>query len=221
VFTGLLTLWAEGSRTEPFVTTSLRNLAELLSLTWSGRTGQQLAQAVESLKTTNYRAVVQNDAGGWSNLFSLLDSVQTRWDGPRHSPHSHIAAKFSDCVFEAISQPRVLRPLDLAALHALGEQRHLAKRLFLYLEGIPMHRLDHNREMVERVVDERLAATLGSRSGLKHFRPQLIRAGQAVIDIAPRYAAIQIVPRQKRGLRRTDPGYLLHVVRTRIAPISK
>jgi hypothetical protein len=37
VFTGLLSLWAGGSRQRPVVATSLRRLAELLSLSWAGR----------------------------------------------------------------------------------------------------------------------------------------------------------------------------------------
>ncbi len=217
VFTGLLTLWAGGDRAAPRVETSLRNLADLLHFSWGGNTGHQLVEAIELLKATNYRLVVSDDAGGSSTFFSLLDLVKTRWDGPRHSPHSRISAAFSEPVWDAISQPRILRPVDLDVLHGLGYQRQLAKRLFLYLEGVPMHRVDTNRETVERIVDQRLAGTLGSKADLRLLRQQLIRAGDVLVDRAPRYQRIEIIPRHKRGLRRGEPRYLLRVVRARLA----
>jgi len=217
VFTGLLTLWGAGPREEPQVQTSLRNLAELLHLSWSGRTANQLVHAIDVLTLTGYRVTVQNDNGAWSNLFHLLDQVETRWDGPRNSPHSRIRAKFSDPVSEAISQPRVLRPFDLAVFHALGEQRHLARRLFLFLEGTSMGRTERGDDVLERIIDERLAATLGAKPQLYELRRNLARAAQAITSAAPRYNCIEIAPRAKRGLRRGDPTHLLRVVRSRVA----
>jgi len=218
VFTGLLTLWAGGDRAEPRMETSLHQLAELLRLSWGGRTSAQLVEAIERLKATSYRVVVQQDAaGGWTDLFSLLDRVQTRWNGPASSPHRHVAAVFSEPIWEAISQPRVLRPVDLDVLHGLGKNRDLAKRLFLYIEGIPMHRLPSGDEFLERVVDERLAATLGAKPQLYDLRRHLERAGKAIAANAPRYRSIEIVPRVKRGLRSGEPTHLLRVVRSRVA----
>jgi hypothetical protein len=107
---------------------------------------------------------VQGRARGFSRLFSLLDRVDTTWSGSPSTPHRHVAAVFSAVVFEAISTPRALRPVDLAVLRALGHQRELAKRLFLLLESLPAARLDGAREVIERVVDARLAATLGSQA---------------------------------------------------------
>jgi hypothetical protein len=218
VFTGLLTLWAGGDREEPRVETSLHRLAELLRLSWSGRTSTQLVEAIERLKATSYRVVVQNDAGGWTDLFSLLDRVQTRWNGPPSSPARHISAVFSAPIWEAITQPRQLRPVDLDVLHGLGKNRDLAKRLFLYAEGIPMHRLPSGDELLERVIDERLAATLGGKPQLYDLRRNLERAGQAIVSAAPRYRSIEAVPRTKRGLRRGEPTHLLRIVRARVAP---
>jgi len=218
VFAGLLTLWADGDRSQPRAESSLRNLADLLSLSWGGRTGHELVRAIDTLTTTSYRVLVEDDRRGWSNLFHLLDQAETRWEGPRNSPHSRIRAKFSDPVWDAITQPRVLRPIDLNVLHALGEQRQLAKRLFLYVEGIPMHRLQGGHEMVERIVDDRLAATLGAKRDLYELRRNLSRAGKAITHAAPRYKAVEIIPRSKRGLRRTDPRYLLRVVRSQQLP---
>ena len=217
VFTGLLTLWAGGDRSEPRMETSLHQLAELLRLSWGGRTSAQLVEAIERLKATSYRVVVQDAAGGWTDLFSLLDRVQTRWNGPASSPHRHVAAVFSEPIWEAISQPRVLRPVDLDVLHGLGKNRDLAKRLFLYVEGVPMHRLPSGDELLERVIDERLAATLGAKPQLYDLRRHLERAGKAIEANAPRYRSIETVPRVKRGLRRGEPTHLLRVVRSRVA----
>jgi len=220
VFAGLLTLWAGGDREQRSVQTSLRNLAEQLGFTWSGRTAQQLVDAIDLLTLTGYRVTMEEGQRGWTDLFHLLDRSQTRWDGRRNSPRSRITAHFSDVIWQAITQPRVLRPVDLAVLHAIGEQRHLAKRLFLYLEGVPMHPLGDGREGIERIVDERLAATLGARSQIKHFRSQLGRAGTAVVDTAPRYLIVELAPRTKRGLQRSDPRHVLRVVRSRLAQVD-
>jgi len=219
VFTGLLSLWAGGARERPEVTTSLRGLAELLSLSWGGKTAAELRDAIELLKLTGYRVTVEVPSRGFSRLFSLLDRVETSWSGPPSTPHRHVTAVFSEVVFEAISAPASLRPVDLAALRSLGHQRELAKRLFLLLEGLPAGRLDERREIIERLVDARLAATLGSQVELRELRRLLARAGEAIVANASRYDEVEITPRKKRGLRPGEPRYLLRVVRGRLAPI--
>jgi len=217
VFTGLLTLWAGGDRSEPRVHTSLRSLAELLDLSWGGRTAAELRHAIEVLKFTGYRAIGQNQSGGWERLFNLLNDVETQWTGPSTTPHRQVMAVFSDPIWQLISQPRVLRPVELSLLRALGHNRELAKRLFLFLEGTSMHPLESGRETVERIVDQRLAGTLGARGELRDLRRNLIRAGEAITSVAPRYERIEVVPRQKRGLRPGEPRYLLRIVRSRLA----
>lgn len=72
-----------------------------------------------------------------------------------------------------------------------------------------MHRLGGGRETVQRIVDARLAATLGGQPDLRKLRQHLIRAGERVVELAPRYEQIEVVPRAKRGLRRGEPRHLL------------
>ena len=96
-----------------------------------------------------------------------------------------------------------------------GTQRNMARRLFILLEGLPGHRLGGGREGIERIIDHRLAATLGSRAEPRRLRQLLLRAAAAVIETAPRYEDIEVVPRRKRGLSVGDPRYVLRVVRRR------
>ena len=215
VFTGLLTLWAGGGRREPVVRVSLRRLAELLDLTWSGRTASELRSAIEKLKTTTYRMTVADEAGGRERLFSLLDEIETSWHGPPTTPHRAVRAVFSRTVFEEISQPRILRPVDLAALHAIGHRRDLARRLFLFLEAQPGHEIRPGIDVVERLVDERLAATLGCTAPLWRVASLLRPAGVAICDVVDRYQRVELVPRRKRFLEVGEPRWLLRATRRR------
>jgi len=221
VFNGLLSVWANGARESPAVVCSARELADVLALSWHGELAERLRHAVAVLKATTYRLEVDADDGGWTDDFSLLDRVQTKWDGSRTSPRRAMRAVFSEVAFEQITQRRMIRPLDLPAFRAIDEKSDLARRLFLFLEASPGSiQLARGREAIERIVDERLAASLGARSQLKHFRPALARAGATIVCAAPRYEHIEVVPRTKRALRRGEPRSVLRVVRTRAALAS-
>ena len=218
VFTGLLSLWANGPRDEPAVATSARQLADLLGLSWYGDLGERLRRAVDLLALTGYRLEASGSAGGWTDAFTLLDRAQTVWSGAPTSPRRHIRAVFSEPVFAEITRPRMIRPVDLAALRAIGEQRDIARRLFLFLEGSPAPvQLGHGHEGIERIVDHRLAGTLGAARDLRKLRQHLVRAAGPIVEASPRYEAIDVVRRTKRGLRRGEPRYLLRVVRARLA----
>jgi DnaA N-terminal domain len=218
VFNGLLSVWANGARETPDAVCSARELASVLGLAWHGELAERLRHAVGVLKATTYRLELERGNGGWTDDFSLLDRVQTAWDGARTSPHRAMRAVFSEVVFEQITQSRMLRPLDLTTFRAIDEKSHLARRLFLFLEASPASvQLGRGREGLERIVDGRLAGTLGVRSELKHFRPTLARAGATVVRAAPRYEHIEVVPRAKRALRSGEPRYVLRIVRARAA----
>jgi len=121
-------------------------------------------------------------------------------------------------VWEHITERRMIRPVDLAALRAIGEQRDVARRLFLFLEASPAPiRLPANREGIERIVDVRLAGSLGVKPDPRLLRQQLLRAAGPIVEASPRYEAIDVAPREKRGLRRGQPRYVLRIVRTRLA----
>ncbi len=158
VFTGLLSLWANGPRSEPAVATSARQLADLLGLSWYGDLGERLRRAVDLLALTGYRLEASGSAGGWTDAFTLLDRAQTVWSGAPTSPRRH-----------------------------------------------------------ERIVDHRLAGTLGAARDLRKLRQHLVRAAGPIVEASPRYEAIDVVRRTKRGLRRGEPRYLLRVVRARLA----
>jgi hypothetical protein len=89
----------------------------------------------------------------------------------------------------------------------------------MLLEGLPAGRLDERREIIGRIVDARLAATLGSQVELRELRRLLARAGEAIVARAPRYDEVEVTPRKKRGLRPGEPRYLLRVVRGRLASL--
>jgi len=216
VFTALLTLWGGGAREQPMVRVSLRRLCALLDLSWSGKTAAELRGAIEKLKTTTYRMTLADDAGGRERLFSLLDEIETTWHGPATTPHRAVQAVFSRTVFEQIAQPRILRPVDLAALKAIGHRRDLARRLFLFLEAQPGHELRPGIDVIERVVDERLSATLGCSAPLWRVAGLMRPAGAAICDAVARYERVELVPRRKRMLGVGEPRWLLRVVRRRL-----
>jgi hypothetical protein len=221
VFSGLLTIWGSGDRATPTVETSLKHLADVLGLSWSGNTAAMLRESILLLKFTNYYLITQHgDLSGRDDAFSILDRAQTEWTGPPSSPHRRVRAVVSEAVFEQISDRSNIRPIDLNVLRSLGEQRQLARRLYLLLYSLRAHDLDRGTHYIHRVVDDRLAGTLGVRSEIKHFRMQLARAGQALMQHDPRYTLIDVVPRSKRHLRSGAPRYLLRAFRTKEPPAA-
>jgi hypothetical protein len=215
VLSGLLAVWGDGARAEPTVECGLRRLSGVLGLAWGGRTAKQLRTAIERLKTTTYRATVSDEDGGRERLFSLLDEIETSWVGPPTTIHRRVRAVFSRTAWEVISEPRILRTVDLAVLRKLGPRRELARRLFHLLEAQPGHELSRGVEVVERLVDTRLLASLGTQRQVWKVAQELRIAGTAITTAAPRYRSVELVPRRKRSLGPGDARWLLHVVRVR------
>jgi hypothetical protein len=114
-----------------------------------------------------------------------------------------------------ISEPRILRTVDLAVLRTLGPRRELARRLFYMLEAQPGHELGRGVEVVERLVDTRLLASLGTQRPVWKVAQELRVAGKAITTAAPRYRNVELLPRRKRSLAPGDARWLLHVVRIR------
>jgi hypothetical protein len=215
VFSGLLAVWGDGHRAEPLVECGLRRLSGVLGLAWGGRTAAQLRTAIERLKTTTYRTIVSDADGGRERLFSLLDEIETTWVGPPTTIHRRIRAVFSRTTWEVISEPRILRTVDLAVLRKLGPRRELARRLFYLLEAQPGHELSRGVELVERLVDTRLLASLGTQRPVWKVAQELRVAGAAITAAAPRYRRVELVPRRKRSVAPGEPRWLLRVVRVR------
>jgi hypothetical protein len=215
VLSGLLAVWGDGPRAEPTVECGLRRLSGVLGLAWGGRTASQLRIAIERLKTTTYRATVADEDGGRERLFSLLDEIETTWVGPPTTIHRRVRAVFSRTAWEVISEPRILRTVDLAVLRTLGPRRELARRLFYLLEAQPGHELGRGVEVVERLVDTRLLASLGTQWAVWKVAQELRIAGSAITSAAPRYRRAELVPRRKRSLAPGEPRWLLRVVRVR------
>jgi hypothetical protein len=215
VLSGLLAIWGDGPRAEPVVKCGLRRLSSVLGLSWGGRTATQLRTAIERLKTTSYRATVSEEDGGRERLFSLLDEIETTWVGPPTTIHRRIRAVFSRTAWELISEPRILRTVDLAVLRTLGPRRELARRLFYLLEAQPGHELSRGVEVVERLVDARLLASLGTQRQVWKVAQELRVAATAITSSAPRYRSVELVPRRKRSIGPGEPRWLLRVVRVR------
>ena len=215
VLSGLLAVWGDGPRAEPTVECGLRRLSSVLGLAWGGRTATQLRTAIERLKTTTYRATVSDEDGGRERLFSLLDEIETTWVGPPTTIHRRIRAVFSRTAWEVISEPRILRTVDLSVLRTLGPRRELARRVFYLLEALPGHELGRGVEVVERLVDARLLASLGTQRQVWKVAQELRVAGWAITTAAPRYRRVELVPRRKRSLAPGEARWLLHVVRVR------
>ena len=219
VFSGLLAIWGDGHRAEPVVECGLRRLAGVLGLTSGGRTATQLRTAIERLKTTTYRTTVSDEDGGRERLFSLLDEIETTWVGPPTTIHRRIRAVFSRIAWEVISEPRILRTVDLSVFRILGPRRELARRLFYLLEAQPGHELGRGVEVVERLVDARLLSSLGTQRPVWKVAQELRVAGSAIATASPRYRRVELVQRQRRPprprarLRRSRP----HPRRTRRA----
>jgi hypothetical protein len=215
VLSGLLAVWGDGQRAEPVVECGLRRLSGVLGLAWGGRTATQLRTAIERLKTTTYRTTVADEDGGRERLFSLLDEIETTWVGPPTTIHRRIRAVFSRTAWEVISEPRILRTVDLAVLRTLGPRRELARRLFYLLEAQPGHELSRGVEVIGRLVDMRLLASLGTQRAVWKVAQELRTAGSAITRAAPRYRRVELVPRRKRSLGPGEARWLLHVVRVR------
>jgi hypothetical protein len=215
VFSGLLAVWGDGHRAEPVVECGLRRLSGVLGLSWGGRTAAQLRIAIERLKTTTYRTIVLDEDGGRERLFSLLDEIETTWTRPATTPHRHVRAVFSRTAWEVIATPRILRPVELAVLRRLGARRELSRRLFYLLEAQPGHELRPGTEILERLVDDRLVASLGTQRPVWKVAQELRVAGAAITAATPRYRRVELVPRRKRSLAPGQPRWLLRVVRTR------
>jgi hypothetical protein len=113
----------------------LRRLSGVLGLAWGGRTATQLRVAIAWLKATTYRATVSEEVRGRERVFSLLDEIETTWVGPPTTIHGGIRAVFSRTAWEVISEPRIVRTVDLMVLRRLGPRRELARRLF-YLKTV-------------------------------------------------------------------------------------
>lgn len=213
VMNALVSKWADGSREDPTVSVSATELAGVLGLSMFGGLSERLARSVEILKTTSYRYVEQGNGSGSSDLFSLLDRVKTRWHGAPSSPRRRIEATFSAVVLEAIGNRRMIRPIDLDVIHALP-RRDLARRLFLFLESSPGHREAGHRsapgeDFIQRIIDDRLAGTLGWSGELRDLPRRITRAGALVETASAGRYRIHVERRTKRGLRPGDPRYLL------------
>lgn len=204
----LVSLWAHGARDGAQVEASASELAEFLGLSWHGALSGRLTRAVDTLTATTYRYIGETPDGGESSTFHLLDESRTRWRGAPTSPKRRISATFSRVVLEVLGNRRMIRPVDLEVLRALGEQRELARRLFLFLEASPGHRVG-DRELIERVIDERLAGSMGSSMALRELVKALRRASSVIEEASGGRYAVEIKPRAKRVLRRGDPKYLL------------
>ncbi len=215
VLSGLLAIWGGGPRAEPVVECGLRRVSTVLGLSWGGRTAAQLRVSIERLKTTSFRTTVCDEDGGAERLFSLLDEIETTWTGPATTPHRHVRAVFSRTAWEVITTPRILRPVELAVLRLLGARRELARRLFYLLEAQPGHELRPGTEILERLVDDRLVASLGTTRPAWKVAQELRAAGVAICKASGRYQRVELVPRRKRSLAPGEPRWLLRVVRSR------
>lgn len=216
----LVSRWASGprDRTMPEVAMSVGAIADGLELPRSGPNFARITQAIQSLKRTSYRFVVQNGEEGYADEFNLLDRVRTRWQGPPTSSNRTLSAHLSSVVIDALAERRRIRPVDISTLRALGEQRELARRLFLFLESRPGHNQGDGWERIEHTVDERLGHTLGTNAELKVLRRQLIRASDAIMQVASDRYELSIVPRRAREIAPGQPRYLLHARRRRESP---
>ena len=212
----LVSRWCRGARdaASPDVLISVTEIASSIGINDSGPNLARVVQAVECLKVTTYRYVEEDASGGSSDLFSLLDRVQTKWKGPRTSPHRRIRARLSQPVLDAVADRRMIRPVDISALRDLGEQRELARRLFLFLEARPGHR-EGAYDRIEHLIDGRLGHTLGTRLALADLRKKLLRAASAIEGVADGRYRIEIVPRQKAAEYPGEPRYLLRALRRR------
>lgn len=200
--------------TDATVEMSATEIAGTLGITDTGHNLRRIVGSIESLKRTTYCYIKEDASGGRSDAFSLLDRVQTRWQGPPTSPHRRIRAHLSTVVVEAVAERRMIRDIDVKTLRALGEQRELARRLFMFLESRPGHR-EPGWYRIEHLVDARLAGTLGSQLELRDLRIRLKQASRAIEDVTEGRYRVEVVPRQKAKISPGDARYLLRALRQR------
>lgn len=212
----MVSIWAEGAREANEVLTSYHRLAERLGWAWGGRTARDIEESLELLTLTGYRFVGDGD-GRFRDMFTILQRVSS-WQGPETANNRAVRVVFNEAIFDYLSDRGVIRPLDYRAMAALDHRQQLARRLLYFLDAVPAHRVEGNLERIQRIVDARLAHTLGMKPVLKEFRRLLARAAEAIVETSPRYVSIELQRREKRDLRRGDPQYLLVVVRRRLSP---
>lgn len=217
VFHGLVSLWAEGPRDSPEVLTSYHGLAQRLGWSWGGRTSTDIEAALELLTLTGYKFVGEAEPGPFSDVFTLIQRVVT-WKGDTHSSNRQVRIVFNEAVFDYLSDRSVIRRLDYAAVSAIKPQQQLAQALLFFLDAQPGHR-EHSgdrTELIERLVDTRLASTLGVKPVLKEFH-RLLRAACATVESASaRYESVAMEPRRKTSIGRGEPRYLLVARRNRM-----
>jgi hypothetical protein len=217
VFSALASLWADGPRDSPEVITSVRALAEQAALSWSGQASTGILEALEVLRLTGYRFVVQSRRAGHERTFTLLSELETEWTGAPTSPRRRVRVVLDEVVAAWLADKRNIRPIDVGVLRALGPQRELARRLFLLLEVHGAGEVDGGREVLNRLVDERLAGTLGTRTVMKKLVPALRRAGEAIESAAPRYESVRVISRERRLIVPGEARYLIRAERRRLA----
>lgn len=223
VFTALASLWGSGSRQGRTGETSMRGLAEQAGISWSGKAGTRLLEALKILRFTGYSFVVESVAEGRrprrsDNYFTLLSELETAWEGDDNDPRRRIRIELDQRVHSWLQDRRNIRPIDGGVFRALGPQRDLARRLFLLLEVLPAGEVEGGREIINRVVDTDLRGSLGTDQALRKLVPALRRAGEAIVQTSARYEVIEVVPREKINLGSGDARYLLRVRRLRLAP---
>jgi hypothetical protein len=237
VFNAVTSLWAGGDRSTPHIEASVSEFARAMGVKRSGQNLAAIVSALESLKATSYKVqfLVRPPEGSPEDgpktqraiLFSLIDELDTTWTGPPTSPNRSIRVRLSDQIFMLLrDNTRLLRRVDQKAMLALGPQRRFARRLLIFLDGAAAHRLPSQPgvELIERVIDERLAASLGNYAehpDLYELKRSIELAAAAIIDVSSRYQRIEVVPRKKGNLRRGDPRYLLRVKRATLTPVAR
>lgn len=236
VFNAITSLWANGDRTRPEVEASVSEFARAMGVKRSGQNLAAIVSALESLKATSYKVqfLVRPPAGVPDDglktqraiMFSLIDELDTTWTGPATSPNRSIRVRLSDQIFVLLrDNTRLLRRVDQAALQALGPQRRFARRLLIFLDGAAAHRLPHEPgiEIIERVIDSRLAASLGiynKNPDLYELKRSVELAAKAIVEVSGRYRSIDVVPRKKTAVRRGEPKHLLRVKRATLTAVS-
>lgn len=235
VFNAVTSLWAGGDRQSPQVEASVSEFARAMGVRRSGQNLAAIVAALESLKATSYKVqfLVRPPDGAPDDgpktqraiMFSLIDELDTTWTGAPTSPNRSIRVRLSDQIFILLrDNTRLLRRVDQPALLALGPQRRFARRLLIFLDGAAAHRLPSQPgvEIIERVIDARLAASLGNyakQPDLYELKRSIELAATAILGVSTRYQRIEVVPRKKANLRRGEPRYLLRVKRATLTSV--
>jgi Replication initiator protein A len=233
VFNAITSLWASGDRARPEVETSVSEFARAVGVKRSGQNLAAIVSALESLKATSYKVqfLVKAPQDGPPTqraiMFSLIDELDTTWTGPATSPNRTIRIRLSDQVFTLLrDNTRLLRRVDKDALARLGPQRRFARRLLIFLDGAAAHRLPNQPgiEIIDRVIDEALAASLGihrDEPDLYELKRSIELAATAILKASDRYRSIDVIARKKVGLRRGEPRHLLRVKRATLTAVGR